>query len=396
MVNSPGLRCSELIETCRGAPGQQTMIRLNNQRALSTGRALTACGALLLVSIAAVVTLQGSERVVRRQGSERVASQLGSERMGGQGRVPVETRSHSPLQATAAFPGTLPFLTSFQATLTSFQATLTRFQATLTRFQEAQFDDQLKPEAMKALLREVEERHKKAHEKLRYYSYILKHTEHQLNEQGVSTKYRVHEYRVFPRGFGLVVTAMLSENGKELTPQKLAKEKANANKEWQKHRKDGQKDRPKDPEKIGLWFEGLDFVALPQERLGDREVIVFSFTPRADYLRPKDSNTLMPDLKGQVRIDLQEKMIVKFQAELMRERRQGGLSGWLSALKPGTAITIENTRIGNGLWVMSRVDVSSIVKGPGFLMLPHTARFRFVDEMSDYREFDPDAADLFQ
>lgn len=43
-----------------------------------------------------------------------------------------------------------------------------------------------------------------------------------------------------------------------------------------------------------------------------------------------------------------------------------------------------------------RVDVSSIVKGPGFLMLPHTERFRFVDELSDYREFDPDATDLFQ
>jgi hypothetical protein len=45
---------------------------------------------------------------------------------------------------------------------------------------------------------------------------------------------------------------------------------------------------------------------------------------------------------------------------------------------------------------VSRVDVSSIVKGAGFLMLPHTERFRIVDEMSDYREFDPDATDLFE
>jgi hypothetical protein len=66
-------------------------------------------------------------------------------------------------------------------------------------------------------------------------------------------------------------------------------------------------------------------------------LIVFSFTPQADYSRPKDSgNTLAPDLKGQIWIDGQEKMLVKFQAELTRERRPGGLSGWLSALKPGT------------------------------------------------------------
>ncbi len=57
----------------------------------------------------------------------------------------------------------------------------------------------------------------------------------------------MHEYRVFPRAKGLAVSAMLSENGKELDPKKLAKEKANANKEWQKHRKD----REKEPEGAG-------------------------------------------------------------------------------------------------------------------------------------------------
>ena len=338
---------------------------VNNRRTLSTRRAFTACGALMLGSIASVAVLQGGERAA---GKDRVPT--GQVRLpGGRGGAPVETRPYLSLQA--AFPSSLPVP---------------------TRFQDGQVDAQLKPEAIQALLREVEERHKAANEKLRYYSYTLKRTEHQLDKEGVSTKYRVHEYRVFPRGKGLAVTAMLSENGKALDPKKLGKEKANANKEWQKHRKD----REKEPEKIGPWFEGLDFVALPGERLDDRDVIVFGFTPRADYTRPKNSNRVTSDLKGQVWIDPQEKMLVKFQAELTKDFRQGGLSGWLSALKPGTAITIENTRLGNGLWVVNRVDVSSIVKGPGFLMLPHTERFRVVDEMSDYREFDPDSTDLFR
>lgn len=260
-----------------------------------------------------------------------------------------------------------------------------------TKRQAAQLEAQLKPEAIQALLAEVEQKQKAANEKLRYYSYIIKRTEHQLNEQGEGTKYRIHEYRVFPRGWGLVVTAMLSENGQELSSEKLAKEKVQANKEWQKHKKD----RQKDPPKIAPWFEGLDFVALPPERVEETDAIVFSFRPLADYSRPKNANTLMPDLKGQIWIDPKEKMILKFQAELTREFRQGGLSGWLSALKPGTAITMENTRLTSGLWVVKRIDISSIMKGPGFLMLPHTERFRFVDEMSDYREFDPEATDLF-
>jgi hypothetical protein len=84
---------------------------------------------------------------------------------------------------------------------------------------DAQGDEQLSAAAIQALLREVEARHKEANEKLKYYSYLLKRTEHQLNEEGESTKYRMHEYRVFPRR-PLAVTAMLSENGVELAPEK--------------------------------------------------------------------------------------------------------------------------------------------------------------------------------
>lgn len=261
----------------------------------------------------------------------------------------------------------------------------------LTKTQAQQLD----AESIKVLVREVEERQKEANLKLRYYAYTLKRTEHQLNEEGVSTKQRVHEYRVFPRGWGQVVTATLSENGKALSPEKLAKEKAKANKEWQRHKKDPQKDPQKDPDKMPTWFDGLDFTALPAERLEERDVIVLSFTPRADYSPPKGTHTLSPDLKGQIWIDPKEKMIMKFQAELTKEFRQGGLSGWLSSLRPGTAVSIENMQLGNGLWVVKRVEVSSVLKARGFLMLPHTERFRFVDEMSEYREFDPEATDLF-
>ncbi|MBC8030714.1 MAG: hypothetical protein H7Z16_11430 [Pyrinomonadaceae bacterium] len=263
---------------------------------------------------------------------------------------------------------------------------------------------QLDAQAIQTLLREVEAKHKEANAKLEYYSYILKRTEHELNDKGEGKRYRVHEYRVFPRREGLQIAATLSENGKELSPVKLAKEKARANKEWQKHRKKsearGQKSEvtKSDEGKAFPWFDTLDFTAMPPERIEDREVVILSFRPRAkrsDDTPQKNVDKFVASLKGQVWIDPVEKIILKFQAELTRDFSAGGLSGWLSKAKPGTAFTIENMRLADCRWVVKRVDSYAIGMARGPLWLPHTYRFRVVDEMSDYRPFDPNATDLF-
>jgi hypothetical protein len=286
---------------------------------------------------------------------------------------------------------------------------------------DAQGDEQLSAAAIQALMREVEARHKEANEKLKHYSYLLKRTEHQLNDEGESTKYRLHEYRVFPRR-PLAVAAMLSENDVELSPEKLAKEKARANKEWQKGKEraekaEGGKQKAEGGEKKAEggkqkaegaddkkapWFEGMEFTVLPRERLEDREVMVLSFrprgpsSPRADSPPDKNADKFMSGLMGKIWIDLKEKMILKFHGEVTTDFSAGGLSGWLSSLKPGTQVTIENMHLPNGLMVVKLVDFSSIAKTRGPLWLPHIDRFRVVDEMSDYRPFDPEARDLFK
>jgi hypothetical protein len=218
----------------------------------------------------------------------------------------------------------------------------------------------------------------------------------------------------------------------ELSPEKLAKEKARANKEWQKGKDRGQRSEGRDQkteaggrgsevreqsaengdqkkegtkgadEKTVPWFEGMDFTVLPTERLEDREVMVLSFrplrasSPRADSLPDKSADQFMSGLVWKIWIDLKEKMILKFHGELTTDFSAGGLSGWLSSLKPGTQVTIENMHLPNGLMVVKLVDFSSIAKTRGPLWLPHIDHFRVVDEMSDYRLFDPEARDLFK
>ncbi len=101
----------------------------NNPRTVSTGRDFAACGALL--------------RKHRYGGGS-----TGQWTSGGSRSRSSKTRSPIYALQPAADPYLLPVL---------------------TRFQDAQVDAQLKPEAIQALLREVEERHKAANEKLRYY-----------------------------------------------------------------------------------------------------------------------------------------------------------------------------------------------------------------------------------
>jgi len=332
-------------------------------------------------------------------------------------------QSLSPPHAGAALPGPLPVLT--------------KFAVRQLQMPPAQLD----ADGIQALLREVEAKQKEAGAKLEYYSYILKRTEHELNDKGEGKRYRIHEYRVFPRRDGVQIAATLSENGKELSPEKLAKEKARANKEWQKYRTKDQKSGGRDQKtEVGgqgseatksaggpaSWFETLDFTALPSERLGDRDtlslweregervlgspktlplfplpkgkgmdVVVLSFSPRANYAPPKSADKFVASLKGKMWIDPVEKIVMKFQAELTRDFSPGGLSGWLSWAKPGTAFTVENMRLPNGLWAVKLVDSYATGKTRGPLWLPQTYRFRIVDEMSDYRQFDPDALDLF-
>jgi hypothetical protein len=214
-----------------------------------------------------------------------------------------------------------------------------------------------------------------------------------LNDKGEVKKEKVYVYQVFPLRQALPAILLLSEDGKPLTGEKLAKEKIRVNKYWQQHKNDTPKRKA---DNQTPWFTGLDLTVVGNERYAGRDVVVISFKPRADAAPKKDAEKFYSGLKGQVWIDPAEKMTMKVQAELTNVFSVGGLSGFLSSLRPGSALTVENMPIGDGLWGVKRFEFAVIEKYPGaVLLLPRTARIRQLDEMSDYRLFDPQAKDLF-
>jgi hypothetical protein len=177
---------------------------------------------------------------------------------------------------------------------------------------------------------------------------------------------------------------------KPLAHEKLAKERIRVNKYWKKHKNDAPKTKPGDEPP---WFEGLDVSFVGNERYEGRDVVVLSFKPESAG-KNADSRRLISGLKGQVWIEPTDKMIVKLHGELTTIYKHG--FGFLSSLRPGSVLTIERVPIGQGRWAVRRLEFASIQKHAGpLLLLSQTAHTRQLDELSDYRPFDPETDDLF-
>jgi hypothetical protein len=242
-----------------------------------------------------------------------------------------------------------------------------------------------------SLLREVEAKQKQYAARAPY-SYTLKRTMQDVNDKGEVKKEKGYIYQVFPLRQGLPAMLLLSEDGKPLSGEKLAREKIKTNKYWQEHKNDAPKNSL--GEEVS-WFAALDHIFARNERYEGRDVVVLSFTPRAEYDPKTYDQKFVSGLKGEVWIEPVEKVVVKIHGELTSALRSGGLSGWLSSLRPGSALTIDFAPVGDGLWAVKRIEFASISKFSGILFFQQTAHSRLIDEISDYHPFDPDTKDLF-
>ena len=232
----------------------------------------------------------------------------------------------------------------------------------------------------------MEARQKQNAAKAQPYSYTLKRTIQDLNNKGEVKKEKVYIYQVFPIQYGLPAMLLLSEDGKPLSAEKLAKEKVKTNKYWQEHKNDAAKNKP--GEEFPL-FTALNHTFARNDRYEGRDVVVLSFTPKAEYDAKTYDQKFVSGLKGELWIEPAEKTVVKFHAELTNVLRSGGLSGWLSSVRPGSALTIDFMPISAGLWAAKRIESASIAKFSGVLFFPQTAHSRLLDEMSDYHPLIP-------
>jgi hypothetical protein len=244
-----------------------------------------------------------------------------------------------------------------------------------------------------AVLDEVQSKHLENSSRLRGYTFVLRRTEQQLDDKGRIKREQVKVYQVFPAPHGAVITVLLSENGKDLPHDRLAEEKARANKEWQKQRRAAANYPDREDRPVALsFFQTSEFSVTRAENHGGKEVLVLGFKPRGDFKPSNDSEKFMAKLEGEMWIDVAEKMMVKLEARLAKSHGFGGLPGFFSALKPGTSLVIENAPLTDGLWVTTRVTFAPSQTGRLFSKGRRDVQKQ---EMSQYRPFDTKADRLY-
>lgn len=198
---------------------------------------------------------------------------------------------------------------------------------------------------------------------------------------------------MFPVAHGAPVEMLVSENGKNLSPAQLAKEKVKATSLWRKRKKEFENNKDQaEPKGTIFFFQGLEFSMLRTERYQEREAVVLRFKPRQDFKPANNSEKFASSLEGELWIDAADKAVMKFDAKLA-ESYKPGLLGHIAPLKPGTSLLIESTQVSNGLWAISKMEFTPVQ--PGVLFSKSVRYYKQKEEMSDYRPFDMNADDLF-
>lgn len=246
---------------------------------------------------------------------------------------------------------------------------------------------------IQTLLDDVQKKHQDISSKLYGYTFILRRTDQQLDNRGRVKKETVKVFQVFPVPHVMPVMVLLSENGRNLSPTRLADEKARSNEEWRKRKKESQKIVGQ-KERGGLlaFFQTSEFSMSRTEKYKGRDIIVLSFKPR-DKLKPStDSEKFISKLEGEVWIDILDRAVVKLDARLAENYKVGGILSFFSFLKPGTSLVIENSRVSDELWVTTRVEFAPRQKTAFFTKgVPDVQ----IQELIEYKPFDKEADSLY-
>jgi hypothetical protein len=258
-----------------------------------------------------------------------------------------------------------------------------------------------------ALLRDVGKNQDEVEKRVTEYSFVQKETDREINSKGELKKETIKVYEVFPVANREPVLKLISENGVPLSADRAAREEKRVQDELEKAERDKDKDerdaaRKKadqekknraagrdeddDPE-ISQFLKVCEFVSPRRERFQDRDTIVFDFRPRPEFKPANREESLIAKLVGTMWIDPVDKQVIRLEARLAEGFKMAG--GLLVSLKPGAAMIMEQTRVGQGVWLPRFAQFNLSVK----VLLFGGGDYNKTIEWSDYKHFSGDVND---
>jgi hypothetical protein len=156
---------------------------------------------------------------------------------------------------------------------------------------------------------------------------------------------------------------LIAENNEPLTGARAAAEQKKLEQETARRKAESpaararrvaqyQRERRQDHALMAEMVKAFDFKIASRERVNGRDCWVLDATPRPGY-RPINRDTrVLTGMRGRMWVDAQEYQWVKVHAEVFRPVAFGL---FIAHVQPGTEFTLEETPVGSGIWMPSRL-----------------------------------------
>lgn len=255
------------------------------------------------------------------------------------------------------------------------------------------------------LLHAVSRNQREDDERISQYTYTRKETEREINDKGELKKETIKVYEIYPVAGAGEVEKLISENSAPLTPERAAKEEkrvaeeiAKLEEEKVKRKERRERERAEAAKKgranqqdedpgLTTFLVVCEFTSPRRERFRERDTVVFDFRARPGYKPQTREETIVSKLAGVVWIDPADKQIMRLEARLVEGYKVGG--GLVASLCSGSAMTFEQTRLPDGVWLPKFEQINFSAK----IFLFAGIRLDATREYSDYKRFSTKAGD---
>ena len=189
---------------------------------------------------------------------------------------------------------------------------------------------------------------------------------------------------------GVPVRRLVRKNGKDLSPDELAKEDRRIEKESRKSRErrdkveaDGKESDPQGNEEITV-SRLLALGAFTNPRRisrNDRDTIVVDYTGDPHAKTRNRAEDVIRDMAGTAWIDEQDKVLVRAEGRFVRPFKVG--AGLLVNIKQNTSFTFEQAKVNDEVWLPLKIEAQGTARA--MLLFEFSGRVEIAD--SDYRKF---------
>jgi hypothetical protein len=170
------------------------------------------------------------------------------------------------------------------------------------------------------------------------------------------------EYRVLMID-GSQYNQLIAENGEPLTGARAAAEQTKLQQEIARRHKETpaqrsrrvaeyQRERRQDHALMQEMVKGFNFRLAGQETVNGHECYVLTATPRPGYQPTSRDTKVLTGMRGKMWIDTRQYQWVKVHAEVFRPVAFGL---FIAHVEPGTEFTLEESPIGDGIWMPTRL-----------------------------------------